>query len=385
MISRAAGRNHLLDRNPPDRRRGALNSSLNELGLSRRGFFGHLGAAAAVGGLPFLAHATATPKAGAPRVTVCGLGGTGGNLLHRYVETGGGCGARTLCIDTDAVALGRRSVDRRLLLSPPGVAMHETWPPVEFLFARHRDEIAAELEGCDLLILVAGLGGNCATRLAPEVARLGRESGAVVTAITVTPFFFEGARTIHAEAGKMLLARSAHWIVSVPMDVIAAKFDPSATFLDVVEIGDRIALNALRESTSNAATILGAFQGTEPVASKQAEIFFLQELEEKIDSERRALEEGLASIDDVVSNACRVDREGQNALPTIFRTVVMPLQQAAQNIRARLADLRWLTSELRVESRLDIAAVDALLDEATPVLLRVAEHLESLQVARARS
>jgi cell division protein FtsZ len=225
---------------------------------------------AAVGGLALLAQAISTPKPGAPKVAVCGLGGVGGHLLHRYVETAGSSEARTICIDNDAIALNRRNVDRSLLLAPPGATGQDGWPPVEVLFARYRREIGTEIEDCDLLIVLVGLGGHCGTRLAPEVARLGRESGAVVIAITVMPFSFESRRAVHAEAGRFMLSRSAQWIVSVPMDAIAASYDPTTPFLDVVEMGDRIAITALQESIRNAAAIFGALQNTESAASKQA-------------------------------------------------------------------------------------------------------------------
>ena len=53
-----------------------------------------------------------------------------------------------------------------------------------------KDKIRKELEGVDLIFLLAGLGGGVGGGAAPVVARLAREHGALVFAFTPLPFTF---------------------------------------------------------------------------------------------------------------------------------------------------------------------------------------------------
>ncbi|HAV60874.1 MAG TPA: cell division protein FtsZ, partial [Verrucomicrobiales bacterium] len=73
------------------------------------------------------------------------------------------------------------------------------------------------LTGCDLLYLVAGMGGGTGTGAAPVIARMARELGAMVLAVVTLPFDFEGGRRRQlAEQGVLELRAAADGVIVVP-------------------------------------------------------------------------------------------------------------------------------------------------------------------------
>ncbi|NIR97196.1 MAG: cell division protein FtsZ, partial [Gammaproteobacteria bacterium] len=52
-------------------------------------------------------------------------------------------------------------------------------------------ELAAALEGADMVFITAGMGGGTGTGAAPVAAEIARELGAVVVAVVTMPFSFE--------------------------------------------------------------------------------------------------------------------------------------------------------------------------------------------------
>src|SRR5207302_2921823 len=56
------------------------------------------------------------------------------------------------------------------------------------------DEIRSLCQGADMVLVVAGLGGGTGTGAGPVVARLAKETGALVLGIVILPFECEGLR-----------------------------------------------------------------------------------------------------------------------------------------------------------------------------------------------
>jgi len=57
-----------------------------------------------------------------------------------------------------------------------------------------RDKIAAVVKECDLVFLLAGMGGGTGGGAAPVVAEVAADQGALVIAFVTMPFSFEGGR-----------------------------------------------------------------------------------------------------------------------------------------------------------------------------------------------
>ena len=140
---------------------------------------------------------------GAPRITIVGCGGAGGNTITRLHKLGV-TGATTVAINTDKMALNLVEADHKVLLGG-----HLTrglgaggFPEVGERAARESSQEIEELiQDSDLVFITAGMGGGTGTGSAPVVAEIAKKHGAVVTCMVSTPFNVERARLIKADEG----------------------------------------------------------------------------------------------------------------------------------------------------------------------------------------
>jgi cell division protein FtsZ len=138
-----------------------------------------------------------------PRIVVMGCGGGGCNTVDRLTNMGIQ-GAATVACNTDARHLNAVSAHKKILLGKnltKGLGAGG-YPEIGKQAAlESKNDIKASLDKCDLLFITAGMGGGTGTGSAPEVARLGKEQGAIVIAAVTLPMKIEGARINKAEDG----------------------------------------------------------------------------------------------------------------------------------------------------------------------------------------
>src|SRR5580704_1449656 len=127
---------------------------------------------------------------------VLGVGGAGGNAVD-YMATCGTGGGSFMAINTDAEALRRLQVMDKITL---GVKLTRGLgagsDPERGRAAAEEDveKIREICAGADVVCLVAGMGGGTGTGAGPVIARLAKESGALVLGMVTMPFDFEGQR-----------------------------------------------------------------------------------------------------------------------------------------------------------------------------------------------
>jgi cell division protein FtsZ len=98
------------------------------------------------------------------------------------------------------------------------------------------EEASAELRDIvresDLIFLVCGLGGGTGTGATPVVAKIAKQSGALVIIIAITPFEFEGGRrTKQAQAGLQHLRAVADAVICLPNEKMRGLLEADATVL----------------------------------------------------------------------------------------------------------------------------------------------------------
>lgn len=94
---------------------------------------------------------------------------------------------------------------------------------------RKRDQLRTLMAGAALVFLVAGLGGGTGSAVAPILARLAGEAGALTVATVITPFEFEGKRNQTARTTLGYLQREADSVVEFSNEKIASMQDESMT------------------------------------------------------------------------------------------------------------------------------------------------------------
>jgi cell division protein FtsZ len=96
-----------------------------------------------------------------------------------------------------------------------------------------REKVAAIVKGCDLVFLIAGMGGGTGSGAAPIVAEVASEAGALVIAFVTMPFTFEGGRRVkQAEEGLMALRRCCDAVIPLPNDMLLQEAEDGETALD---------------------------------------------------------------------------------------------------------------------------------------------------------
>jgi len=140
---------------------------------------------------------------GAPRITIVGCGGAGGNTITRLNKLGVK-GADTIAINTDKQALDLVEADHKILIGgriTRGLGAGG-FPDVAERAARESShEIEELIKDSDLVFITAGMGGGTGTGSAPVVAEIAKKFNSVVTCMVSTPFNVERARLVKADEG----------------------------------------------------------------------------------------------------------------------------------------------------------------------------------------
>jgi cell division protein FtsZ len=152
---------------------------------------------------------------------VLGLGGGGGNAITRMMELELK-GVEFIAANTDHQVLEKNPAPAKIQLGPRvtrGLGAGGN-PSVGRAAAEEScREIAAALQGADMVFLTAGMGGGTGTGAIPVAAEIARSLGAVTIAIVTTPFSFEmGRRQRNAREGMEQLRKYTNTLIAIPND-----------------------------------------------------------------------------------------------------------------------------------------------------------------------
>ncbi|MFZ3385102.1 MAG: cell division protein FtsZ [Candidatus Methanoperedens sp.] len=156
-------------------------------------------------------------KTAKPSVAVVGLGGAGCNITTWIAEKGI-TGGRIIAANTDVNHLYVQKADKVILLGQKLCKGHGCggYPEMGAQATRENvDELKAELEGTNLVFLVAGLGGGTGTGAIPVVAELTRSINALTIGCVTIPFTIEMSRREKAREAIKLLAESCDSVVII--------------------------------------------------------------------------------------------------------------------------------------------------------------------------
>ena len=96
-----------------------------------------------------------------------------------------------------------------------------------------REKIANVVKDCDLVFIIAGMGGGTGGGASPIIAEIAAEQGALVIAFVTLPFSFEGGRRLkQAEEGLAALRRSCDAVIPLPNDILLQEAAENETVLD---------------------------------------------------------------------------------------------------------------------------------------------------------
>ncbi|HEX7974751.1 MAG TPA: cell division protein FtsZ [Anaerolineales bacterium] len=190
-----------------------------------------------------------------PILKVLGLGGGGCNAVERMIELGMS-GVDFIAANTDHQVLKNNLAPTKIHLGPKttrGLGAGGDPRVGQAAAEESCREIAAALQGADMVFLTAGMGGGTGTGSIPVAAEIARSLGAVTIAIVTTPFSFEmGRRQRNATEGLNRLRQQTNTLIAIPNDrllYIAPRNLP-------METAFRLADDVLRQSVQGISELI---------------------------------------------------------------------------------------------------------------------------------
>ncbi|KAG9413338.1 hypothetical protein AC1031_012557 [Aphanomyces cochlioides] len=191
-------------------------------------------------------------KNGRPVITVIGVGGAGSNAVNSMI-TSQLEGVDFVVANTDCQALARSLTPRKITLGKEltkGLGAGSKPTLGRTAADMSRDEIAAQLEGSNMLFVTGGMGGGTCTGAAPVIASIAREMGILTVAVVSTPFRSEGPnRSRIAIQGLSALSQAVDTLIVVPNQNLLALSTPSTTLVDAFRYADAVLLEGVKGVT----------------------------------------------------------------------------------------------------------------------------------------
>jgi cell division protein FtsZ len=168
-------------------------------------------------------------------IKLVGVGGAGANAVDRLkmenLER-----LQLAVINTDLQALSSSPVQDKVLIGSGvtrGLGAGGDPELGREAAEADREKIAVVVKDCDLVFLLAGMGGGTGSGAAPVVAEIAAEQGALVIAFVTMPFSFEGGRRLkQAEESLLALRRVCDAVIPLPNDVLLQEAAEKETVLD---------------------------------------------------------------------------------------------------------------------------------------------------------
>jgi cell division protein FtsZ len=156
-------------------------------------------------------------QVGQANIEVVGIGGAGCNMVS-WLYRKGVQGAKILACNTDKQHLEITSADYKFLIGKNvtrGLGCGGFPDKGAAAAQENLNEIRELMKNCDMAFVCAGMGGGTGTGAAPVIAKIAKESGAIVIGTVTMPFNIERARIDKAEFGLQQLRQTADTVIVI--------------------------------------------------------------------------------------------------------------------------------------------------------------------------
>ncbi|MBX4199392.1 cell division protein FtsZ [Candidatus Saccharibacteria bacterium] len=177
------------------------------------------------------------------RIKVAGVGGAGGAAINRMVEAGVS-GVDFIAINTDAQALHHSRAHHKIHIGTDttrGLGAGADPEIGQRAAEESIDEIKNAVEGADMVFVTIGAGGGTGSGAGHIVAKLAKESGALVVGFATKPFAFEGdKRRRNAETAIEKLRAQVDTLITIPNDRLLQTIDRRTPLLEAFKVADDV-------------------------------------------------------------------------------------------------------------------------------------------------
>ncbi|MBW6451733.1 MAG: cell division protein FtsZ [DPANN group archaeon] len=154
------------------------------------------------------------------KIVVVGCGGAGNNSVSRLHKMGV-AGAITIAVNTDKKHLETVYANKRILIGKEitrGLGAGGYPSKGKQAAEESGQEIKKSIEGCDMMFVIAGMGGGTGTGAAPVVAKIAKSLNSIVIGVVTMPFKIEGSRISKAEEGLAKLRQVCDTVIVIEND-----------------------------------------------------------------------------------------------------------------------------------------------------------------------
>lgn len=178
---------------------------------------------------------------GLPRIKIVGIGGAGIHIVSALSKLT--LPIELIAMDSSSATLESVANIQRVRLGPKtsrGMGCGSSIDAGAQAAHASRGEIASVLEGAELLLLVAGLGGGVGSGGIRVVAEIAMQMNIPTICFVTKPFRFEGLkRTTIANTVQSALERETHGVLSIEHDKLQTHFPKNITLVDAMNVGSQ--------------------------------------------------------------------------------------------------------------------------------------------------
>lgn len=182
-------------------------------------------------------------------IKIIGVGGAGVSLLDTLNDEEF-AGAGFVAINTDAASLAASSATVKIHLETKLLRGLGTGGDPERGRAIAEEQFATlktVCEGADVILIIAGLGGGAGSGISPVLARVAKETGALVLAFVTLPFLCEGnRRQQQAQQSFEQLKSVADGVICLPSQKTFKLIDENTSVLDTFRITNGLLAEGIR-------------------------------------------------------------------------------------------------------------------------------------------
>ena len=178
------------------------------------------------------------------KIKVIGVGGGGCNAVRRIMETEQVPGVACIAVNTDVKSL--ETIGSAMVCQIGESVTHGFGAGGDSQVGakaaeESRYSLKRAISGAELIFITAGMGGGTGTGAAPMVARVARETHALIVAVVTTPFSFEGHKRLdQAMAGISRLRPEVDNLIVVHNDRLLRLMSEDASMEEAFKTADGV-------------------------------------------------------------------------------------------------------------------------------------------------
>lgn len=188
-------------------------------------------------------------KSDNPVIKVVGVGGGGGNVIDRMIQSNVRC-VEFIAANTDLQDLKNSAAVYKLQLgvkctqglgsgAKPNIGRQAALESV--------DLIREALLDTDMVFVTAGMGGGTGTGGAPVIAQLAKEAGILTVGVVTLPFQFEGRHRLkNAQVGIQELQKQVDTLIVIPNNNLLNVTDKKTSMIQAFAMADDILRQAIQ-------------------------------------------------------------------------------------------------------------------------------------------